>query len=311
MPAKRKTGFERALEGILGQAHPLSYRELQVLSNLGPEDLEVFYRMWPAALPERRQQVARALAQLNEDNPDMNFRDILLFCLADGDEAVRVAAIEGLVDDESFTLLERLAALAAEDPSVAVRSEAILALGRFAYLMETSDLFGGYRQRLQRLLLELFDDAQAPLVVRRRAIETVSYLAGEPEVEGAIGRAYRAEEREMRVSAIHAMGHHMDARWRPALEAELGSTDAEMRYEAAVACGEMGDEGLVHHLAPLLEDEDHEVARAAIWALGEIGGKQARRLLERAAEAAEEDIREAAEEALYTLQFFEDPMRLF
>lgn len=311
MPAGHRTEFRLLLKEILGQEHPLSYAQLRGLSNLVPEDLRALRRAWPEAHPERRQQIARALAQLSEDNPDMNFRDILLLCLSDPDETVRVAAIEGLGDDESFDLLEQLTLLVAEDPSVPVRSAAILALGRFAYLMETTDLFGGYRQRLLRLLLGLFDDPAVPLEVRRRAIETVSYLGGEPEVEEAIGRAYAASEREMHASAIHAMGHHMAERWRPAVEQELENPDPEMRYEAAVACGEMGDPSLVHHLAPLLEDEDHEVAQAAIWALGEIGGPQARRLLQRAAQSPDEDIREAAEEALYTLQFYEDPMRLF
>jgi len=311
MPTGYPAEFRRLLQEILNQDRPLVYGQLRVLSNLRPEDLALFGRAWPGAHPDRRRQIARALAQLNEDNPDMNFRDVLLLCLSDPDEDVRVAAIEGLSDDESFAFLEQLALLVAEDTSVPVRSAAILSLGRFAYLMETTDLFGSYRQRLLRLLLGLFDDPGVPLEVRRRAIETVSYLGSEPEVEEAIGRAYTAVEREMHASAIHAMGHHMAERWRPLLERELDSPDAQMRYEAALACGEMGDPGLVQHLAPLLDDEDHEVAQAAIWALGEIGGPQARRLLQRAVESPDEDIREAAEEALYTLQFYEDPMRLF
>jgi HEAT repeat protein len=310
MTAKRRAGFRQVLKQVLEEDRPLSYSQLQGLSNPHPEDLCAWREGWPAAAPERRRQVVCAVAQLNEDNPDLNFRDILMVALSDLDETVRLAAIEGLGDDESLDLLETLLALAAGDPSPQVRSQALLALGRFVYLVETTDLLGNYRQRLLRLLLEIFDDTAAPLEVRRRAIEAVSYIEGRAEVEDAIHRAYGAAEREMHVSAIHAMGHHMDERWQPLIERELASNDPEMRYEAACACGEMGNPELVHHLMPLLEDEDHEVARAAIWALGEIGGTQARRLLERCLQNGEDDIREAAGEALYTLQFFEDPMRM-
>ncbi|MGB9722523.1 MAG: HEAT repeat domain-containing protein [Chloroflexia bacterium] len=311
MTAGRKPDFARLLAEILGEGHPLSYSRLRCLSNPQAEHLATFREAWPRASRERRRQVVRALAQLSEDNPDLNFRDVLFFCLADPDEGVRSAAIEGLTDDEGFSLLERLLLMAAEDPSPTVRSEAILALGRFVYMMETTDLLEEYRHRLLRLLLGIFDDPQTPLEVRRRAVETVSYIGDSAEVEEVILRAYNTAEREMRVSAIHAMGHHMAERWQPFLERELASPDPEMRYEAAWACGEIGDPRWVPHLAPLLDDADHEVVRAAIWALGEIGGVQARRLLERCLEREEEDIREAAEEALHTLRFFADPMELF
>lgn len=311
MSSGRKPEFAHLLAEILGEGHPLSYSRLEALSNPRAEHLATFREAWPQASCERRRQVVRALAQLSEDSPDLNFRDVLFFCLTDPDEMVRIAAIEGLMDDESFSLLEQLLLMAADDPSPRVRSEAILALGRFVYLMETTDLLEGYRQRLLRLLLSIFEDSRTPLEVRRRAVETVAYMGDSAEVEETILRAYNAAEREMRVSAIHAMGHHMAERWQPFLERELASPDPEMRYEAAWACGEMGDPRLVPLLAPLLDDADHEVVQAAIWALGEIGGVQARRLLERCLEREEEDVREAAEEALHTLRFFEDPVGLF
>ncbi len=311
MASGRKPEFARLLAEILGEGYPLSYSRLEVLSNPLAEHLAAFREAWPQASRQRRRQVVRALTQLSEDNPDLNFRDVLFLCLADSDEVVRSVAIEGLTDDESLSLLEQLLLMAADDPSPRVRSEAILALGRFVYLMETTDLLEGYRQRLLRLLLKIFEDPHSPLEVRRRAVETVAYMGDSAEVEETIFRAYNAGEREMHVSAIHAMGHHMAERWKPLLERELTSPDPEMRYEAAWACGEMGDPRLVPSLAPLLDDTDHEVVQATIWALGEIGGTQARRLLERCLEREEEDVREAAEEALRTLRFFEDPMGLF
>ncbi len=310
MATKKRPGLRQVLEDLLVGEHPLSYAQLQHLSNLSPEGLRIFRELWDSAPPERRKQIVRALAQLSEDNSDVNFRDVLLHCLGDQEEAVRAASIDGLCDDESISLLERLLKLATGDPSSAVRGQAILALGRFAYLVETSDFLSTYRTRMLQVLLEIFSNPQVTLEMRRRALETVSFLGGAPEVEEAIAQAYAAPEREMHASAIHAMGHSMDERWHVILERELVNTDPEMRYEAAYAVGELGDESLVPLLAPLIEDSDHEVARAALWALGEIGGSKARRLLERAVHSEDGDIRESAEDALHTLRFFEDPMSM-
>jgi len=310
MTAKRRMTFQQILQDLLAEDHPLSYSQLQGLSNLSPEELLAFRASWPGTVLERRQQVVHALVHLSEDSPDTNFRDVFVLCLDDPDEDVRIAAIEGLCDDESLKLLEHLLGLAAGDPSPEVRSHALLALGRFVYLVETTDLLNTYRQRLLRLLLQVFHDESAPLEIRRRALETVSYLSGVPEVEEAIRKAYDDTEREMRASAVHAMGHHMSDQWCTFIERELTSADPQMRYEAAYACGEMENPEMIPLLQPLLEDADHEVARAAIWALGEIGGERARRLLERCVRQASDDLREAAVEALHTLLFFEDPMQV-
>ena len=305
-----KIRFAPALQRILEEDQPLSYAQLQVLSNLEPENLRAFCQAWPAAPAERRQQVARALAQLNEDNTDLNYRDVFLVCLDDTDNVVRSAAIEGLGDDESSSLLERLMVLAAQEPTVSLRSQAVLALGRFMQLIETTDFLSAYRLRLLQLLLALFHDSTLPLEVRRRALESMSYASGSEDVERAISQAYDANERELHVSAVHAMGHHLSERWRPMIERELKDPDPELRYEAAHASGEMGDPQLVSPLAPLLDDDDHEVAQEAIWALGEIGGAKARRLLERCLQREDEDLQEAAERALHVLQFNEDPLRM-
>ncbi len=302
--------FQELFEEIRQEGRPIPHRRLPALSNPSQEDLEAFGRTWPTLPVARRREVIQALLRLSEDNLDLNFCDVLLLCLEDEDEQVRTTAIEALDDDESFTLLEHLLRIVRGDPSAGVRGQALLSLARFAYIIETSDRLGDYRAPLLRLLLETFYNRQELLEVRRRAVEAMACFGGEPEVEEAIAVAYGEEAREMRGSAVRAMGLQMSARWYPLLEQELSNPDPALRYEAALACGEAADPCFVPHLAPLLQDADHEVACAAIWALGEIGGEQARRLLERCRQRPEADIREAAEEALQVLLFFEDPFRL-
>jgi len=81
-----------------------------------------------------------------------------------------------------------------------------------------------------------------------------------------------------------------------------------VRYEAAVAAGGLSDERAIPHLIRLVIDPDEEVKGAAIAALGEIGGLQAREALLALLESESETAREAATEALALLDFEEDPL---
>jgi HEAT repeat protein len=56
-------------------------------------------------------------------------------------------------------------------------------------------------------------------------------------------------------------------------------------------------------LLRLIGDEDIEIRDAAVWALGRIGGREARRALKACCASDDEDLREAAEDALAELDF--------
>jgi HEAT repeat protein len=103
------------------------------------------------------------------------------------------------------------------------------------------------------------------------------------------------------------MGRNCDPNWLPIVFQELSSGDAEMRYEAALACGSLADEAAVSLLSPLLEDEDAEVRAATIAALGEIGGREAKAVLMRYLDHPSRIVRDAVREALSLADFDEDP----
>ena len=58
-------------------------------------------------------------------------------------------------------------------------------------------------------------------------------------------------------------------------------------------------------LAELLDDADQEVQAASIGALGEIGGREAERLLERRLETTDEELAELIEDALAEAEFMD------
>ena len=71
----------------------------------------------------------------------------------------------------------------------------------------------------------------------------------------------------------------------------------------SMASGELELAAAVPFLANLVNDPDREVLEATIWALGQIGGNEARRILCDCYREGDEFLCEAVEEALEQLDF--------
>jgi HEAT repeat protein len=101
----------------------------------------------------------------------------------------------------------------------------------------------------------------------------------------------------------------LDTRWLPVLQTELASPEPTLRYEAARAAGAWGEqaEPLVTLLLSLAQGNDPEIYNAAIWALGQVGGDAARRVLRRMAKEEDGDRQVAARDALEELELDADP----
>lgn len=280
-------------------SRPLARAELKVIANLEQAGLVDFWSVWQTFPPERRLAVVQAVDSLAEDNLDLDFRPMLRACLSDSDPAVRAAAVAGLWEDETEATMDRLISLIG-DAAGEVREAAVIALAAFAYRAELEELPAAAAQRVYAALLRTATDPEEPLDVRRRAVEGLGYFANSREAQAEIGRAYAHAELSMRESAVLAMGRSMRETWMPYIQRELQSPSPAMRYEAARAVGELADLGrpLLSALLPLVDDDDGEIAETAIWSLGQIGGPNARRILERLARSRDEGRRQAAQEAL-------------
>jgi len=287
---------------------PLLNSKLTELSNLDSEELECFKHSWAAIEPKRRRQIVQRLVELAEDNLDLNFDSILKYCLTDQDDEVQSTAIEGLWENEEASLVNPLINLLEQASTEKVQAAAATALGKFAMLAEHKKLRSSYVSRIEAALLALISDSNKPVDVRRRALEAAAPLSLH-QVKTAIMDAYQSRDSKLRISAIYAMGKSCDLSWLPVLLSELASTDAEVRYEAAGACGELEEEETtVPCLTKLISDPDVDVQMAAIQALGKIGGTTAKECLERCLNDASEAIRQAAEQALNELETKEAPL---
>jgi HEAT repeat protein len=87
---------------------------------------------------------------------------------------------------------------------------------------------------------------------------------------------------------------------------ELKNPDAEMRYEAVTALGEIGDEDILQYLLPVATDNDIDVQLAVIQALGKIGGNEAKQFLQKHAKDENEAVQDAVEQAMNEMSIQDD-----
>ncbi len=274
-----------------------------VLTDLTAEQMEAFRRAWTRLNPVQRQELVHALVELAEDHTEYDFRPIFRWLLGDEDPEVRATAIQGLWEDESPALISPFLHMLRYDPDPQVREAAAISLGRFVLLSELGKIPMREITPVVEVLLQVVQNGEEYLDVRRRALESLAYV-DEPHIRDLIEAAYYHHDTRMQASALFAMGRSADPRWGPYVLAELTSPDPELRYEAALAAGELELLDAIRPLTRLIEeDEDMDVRLAAVEALGRIGGPEAERLLVRLVETADEVMASTAELALDELRF--------
>jgi HEAT repeat protein len=306
--------MERPLDVLLDKLYESAampdQASLYHLSNLEAKDVARVREVWPCLRVELRRRLTARLVELAEADFEVNFGVVFRLGLEDDDAEVRVAAVEGLWEDEDVRLVPLLAARLREDEAAEVRAGVATSLGRFILLGELRKILPGPHALAYEALLAVCQDAEEHMEVRRRAMESLAYAGDEAVVE-LIREAYGAPEEKMRISAVFAMGRSADTRWACQVRQELFSPNPELRYEATRACGELQLSEAVPELEELADDADPEVQEAALWALGQIGGDKAREIVERYCLAEDEATRAAAEAALNELEFLHGDLSEF
>ncbi len=294
---------------IFDSSKPIVSSKLVYLSDLNSDELKFLEEFWVNADVSRRRQIISQLVHLSEVDVKLDFSGVFVLCLHDTDTTIRTQAVAGLDGEENYTLITPLLHALKEDSSAEVRAATAVALGKFALLCELGKLPTYSTGKIYPALLDVWDNKLETAVVKRRALEAISPF-NLPRVKELIEQAYNSNDTKLKASAIYAMGRNCDSAWLNTLLAELNNDEAEIRYEAANACGELSSEEAVPHLIKLTEDEDNQVQEAAIKALGDIGGEQAKQALRKLMKNPQPRIREAAKSALKEVHFCEDPLSL-
>lgn len=279
--------------------------ELTLLNDLDREAAAAVAGRWlDVPLPLREDMVAR-LAELAEDNTDLDFAALLRAGLDDPDPTVRRAAIGGLWESRARGIAASIARRLRGDADESVRRAAATALRPQVLAIELGELRGPEAEEVVDALRDAAGATEPSVGVRAGALESLGALTRE-WVEALILDAHYGAEPEMAISALRAMGDSAQERWIEYLEEAALSDEAAIRYEAAIALGEIGSEACVEALAGLLADEDPEVIAVAATALGSIGGDDAVIHLRRFNEIADEAVREAVDEAIERAKALED-----
>jgi HEAT repeat protein len=285
------------LENLGDPDKSIAFSSLYLLSDLSGSTLEAFQEAWVRYESPIRRRLMKALVELAESSFEVHFDPLFRMSLADPDDEVRALALDGLWESQDMALIGPMLSLLRVDPSPAVRAAAATGLGRFVLAGELEQLEDPVKARIVTDLLTTVHLADESVDVRRRALEAMAYVCT-PEVQDAIDLAYHHEDEQMRISAVAGMGRSCDRRWAEILLVELESSSPAMRYEAAWASGELRLVKAIPLLQQLIDDPDSQVRIAAIEALGQIGGQQARDVLLAAAEDADEYTLEALSDAL-------------
>lgn len=258
--------------------------------------------------PEGRVAFLESLVEATE--PFIDHTPIFLQYLDDEDPQVRATAIRGLWYYPDPNLIDRLIAIADNDPSEHVRAQAISALGMYIHEGVMADYELGmipevYRVdelpeadfvRVREYLIGVYAEERRSLDERRFALESLSFLGR--EVADLIAEAYNRPEQEMKMSALFAMGRSGLARWVEILERELASDEPAIQFEAVRAVGAIGMEELGDDVLRLTYAEDRDVMLEAIEALGQTGWEGGLDRLEELTNDPDPEIAEVAEAAL-------------
>ena len=299
--------LEKYLEDLGDEDKPLRHSGLLQLSGMPSKEVGEFKIAWVALSPSRKCEILGRLAELCEDNLELDFTAVFSACLKDENEEVRERATRGLWECDDRVIIRPLTALLEDDPSPNVRAVAASSLGKFAELAQEGKVLARDGERVREALVSAISKKDEELEVRRRAIEAVASF-NSSEVEEMIQEAYRDSHPKLKQSAIYAMGRSSDIQWLPIVLKEMRDEEPAIRYEAATACGQLGDESTVPHLISLIEDEDALVQVSAVQALGSIGGPLAKQALKQCLKLGDEALEEAAQVALDNVELEQDPL---
>ena len=152
-------------------------------------------------------------------------------------------------------------------------------------------------REIQQTLHAVFDDTTAPKEVRRRVLEA-AVRAPQDWHRAAIRDAYAVEDSDWKLTAVFGM-QYVRGFDNQILEA-LDSANPDIHCEAVCAAGNWELDAAWPHVADLVtsEDTDKELLLAAIHAVASIRPQEAWDVLGELTDSDDEDIAEAAQDAL-------------
>jgi len=134
-------------------------------------------------------------------------------------------------------------------------------------MKEKKDIEGLMRSLQQGDTVERADSA--------KALGMIDFEEKEERIISAlVERVKEDESPTVRANAVLALGHVGGDVGKKALEESANDEDWQVRHDAAIAMGEYRDKNFIDTLSFLLEDDERDVQKKAVEALGKIGRKE-------------------------------------
>lgn len=302
-----ETTFQIVLDHLLDSKKEIPQGHLHYYSDLDPKSLRLFLDVWSSVPQKRKLLLLDSLTVHLDEDTIVSYEEIGKALLDDPDAEVRARALGLLAESNDPRLIDNLLKIFLADSDLAPRIKAAALLGEFVLLGELEELNESRQRKIEDALISVIRSDANP-ALRRQAVEAFGY-SGRDEAVAILESAYEREDPLWVTSALRAMGRSHDNRWDDSVVSKLLDPDPRIRFAAAEAAGEL----IIQDASPIMlkmledEEEDDEVTLAAIWALSQIGGEDARIYLLSLLENAEDDeARDFLEGALENLDFNEE-----
>ncbi len=304
--SENKTSFQKVITELAEGGQELSRGSLQQFSDIDPACLQALQQAWPRIAPDRKRMLLEGLESLSEEDTLVSFDDFARSLLSDEDPQVLMRAIRLLVESDDIKLIPRFIDMMHGDEDVETRAQAATALGKFVELGELDEIPDESSRQVEDALLQTAN-SEDQLLVRRNALEALGF-SSRPEVVTLIESAFRRENPDWQASALFAMGRSYDERWEEPVLSRMLDENPLIRLAAVEAAGELRLASARTTLFRVLEEEEEdEIATAAIWSLSQVGGEDARLYIENLLDLAEEDEDvKFLEEALDNVEFTDE-----
>ena len=216
--------LELFLETLSDASGQVEVGDFVELSDLTSEELGSFARVWFDLTLERQRWVVAKLVEEAEDNADLDFAVIFKMFLKDQDEEVLEKAMEGLWEYEDRFIIPALIEILRSDKSPSVRAAAAMGLGKFPVLVQEGKLLAKYGDHIQQSLMEVLNDPDQHIDVRRRSLEAVAPF-NTSDINELVSTAYESSDLKLKSSSIYAMGRTGEPNWLPLLIKELDNRE--------------------------------------------------------------------------------------
>ena len=265
------TILDGMINEFLNGGHP-SESDVQRFSDLTLINFEFLKTVWSTVPTETRKQLLLEAVRFSDESINYEYSRFAKVAFEDPAPELRRLAIELVRESEDRTIARSLRKLL-DDSDHAVAAAAAEVLGNYVLLTE----FGSFDEDEGDKIIEDLRSAtfqNKPPELRAGAIEALSSRNLE-WIPSLILDAYYDDDERLKLSAIRAMGRTASSDWLEYIYEHLEVRDSFFRMEAVLAVAGIADESSIDRLSVLFEDEDPEIAEAAVESVALIGGEVA------------------------------------